>query len=142
MKTAGKLLGGPGTRSVEDVHHLRLMALLKDMVRQLGPGGAAEALGIDRKTIWRGLSAGRLSPRLADALERLLLEEGVADSAHQNERIEALERRVDELAGDVNALGEEMREAFEAVRREIDELGDRGSHGVRRPASGWPGWTC
>ncbi len=130
MKTAGKLLEGPGTRSVEDVHHLRLMALLKDMVRQLGPGGAAEALGIDRKTIWRGLSAGRLSPRLADALERLLLEEGVADSAHQLERIEALERRVDELTGVVNALGEGMREAFEAVRREIDELRDRGSRGV------------
>ena len=73
MKTTKKLLEGTGTRSVEDVHHLRLMALLKDMVRELGPVEAAEALGIDRKTVWRGLSAGRLSPRLVDALERLLL---------------------------------------------------------------------
>ena len=110
MKTTRKLLEGPGTRSVEDVHHLRLMALLKDMVRELGPVEAAEALGIDRKTVWRGLSAGRLSPRLADALERLLLEEGVADSARQLERIEALERRVEEMAGDVEALAKALRE--------------------------------
>ena len=71
MKTVEKILEGPGTRSVEDVHHLRLMALLKDMVRELGPVEAAEALGIDRKTVWRGLSKGRLSPRLADSLAAL-----------------------------------------------------------------------
>ena len=126
MKTTRKLLEGPGTRSVEDVHHLRLMALLKDMVRELGPVEAAEALGIDRKTVWRGLSAGRLSPRLVDALERLLLEEGVADSARQLERVEALERWVEEMAGDVEALREEMREGIEAVRGEIESLGGTG----------------
>ena len=51
MKTVGRILEGPGIRSVEDVHNLRLMALLKDMVRELGPVEAAEALGIDRKTV-------------------------------------------------------------------------------------------
>ena len=132
MKTVGKILEGPGTRSVEDVHHLRLMALLKDMVRELGPVEAAEALGIDRKTVWRGLSKGRLSPRLADSLERLLLSESVADAARQLERIEALEGAVGELAEDMRALAEEVRGEFEALR-------EQGSHGAAKSGVRWSG---
>ena len=67
MKIGSRLLDGPGTPSLESVQELRLMALLKDM----GLAEAAEVLGIDRKTVWRSLGAGRLSPRLADALERV-----------------------------------------------------------------------
>ena len=119
MKSVGKLLEGPGTRSVEDVHHLRLMALLKDMVREMGPVEAAEALRIDRKTIWRSLSAGRLSPRLADALERLLLSESVADAARQLERIEALEQVVGELTEDMKGLAEYVRREIEALREQV-----------------------
>ena len=132
MKTAGKILEGARIRSVEDVHHLQLMSLLKDMVRELGPVEAAEALGIDRKTVWRGLSAGRLSPRLADALERLLLSEGVADSARQLERIESLEQVVGELK-------EAMRELGEELRGEIGTLREKGSHGVARSGDRWSG---
>ena len=128
MKNARKLLAGPGTRSVENVHHLRLMALLKDMVRELGPVETAETLGLDRKTIWRSLSAGRLSPRLADAVERLLLAEGVADSQRQRERMEALELRVDELAGDVEALAEELRAEIDSLR-ERDYPGEANADG-------------
>lgn len=135
MKSAMELLTERRTRSVENVHHLRLMALLGDLVRDMGIMQAAVALGVDRKTVWRGLSAGRLSPRLADAMERLLLEEGVADSARQLERIKALEGSVEELTGDVNALREEMREETKAVRGEIDALEDRGTHGVSKPDS-------
>ena len=130
MKSAGKLLTGRRTRSVENVHHLRLMALLRDLVREMGTMQVAETLGVDRKTVWRGMSAGRLSPRLADAMELLLLEEGVADSARQLERIESLEGRVEEVVGDVNALREDVRGAIEAVRGEIDALEDRGTHGA------------
>ena len=133
MKSAGKLLTRRRTRSIENVHHLRLMALLRDLVRDMGTMQAAETLGVDRKTVWRGMSAGRLSPRLVDAMELLLLEEGVADSARQLERIEALEGRVEEVAGAVNALGEDVREAIEAVRGEIDALEDRGTHGASKP---------
>ena len=132
MKSVGKLLEGPGTRSVEDVHHLRLMALLKDMVRELGPVEAAEALGVDRKTVWRSLSAGRLSPRLADALERMLLSESVADAARQLERIEALELVVDELTEDMKGLAEE-------VRGEIEALREQGPHGAAKSGVRWSG---
>ena len=136
MKSAGKLLTGRGTRSVENVHHLRMMALLRDLVRDMGTMQAAEALGVDRKTVWRGMSAGRLSPRLADAMERLLLEQGVADSARQLERIEVLEGRVEKVAGDVNALREEMREEIEAVRG--GDRRARGSGCSRSVETRWP----
>ncbi len=118
---------------MENVHHLWLTALLRDLVREMGTMQATETLGVDRKTVWRGMSAGRLSPRLADAMELLLLEEGVADSARQLDRIEALEGRVEEVAGDVNALREDVREAIEPVRGEIDTLEDRGTHGASKP---------
>ena len=36
--------------SVEDVHHLRLVALLHDLVRKKGNRGAASVLGIDPRT--------------------------------------------------------------------------------------------
>ena len=111
MKSAGNLLAGRRTRSVENVHRLGLMALLRDLVRDMGTTQAAEALGVDRKTVWRGMSAGRLSPRLTDALERLLLEEGVADSARQRREQEELCRRME-------AFEEEMRGDFETLSRE------------------------
>ena len=36
------------SRSVEDVHHLRLMALLHELVREKGNRGAASALDMTR----------------------------------------------------------------------------------------------
>ena len=36
---------------VEDVHHLRLMALLHELVREKGNRGAAAALGTDPRTV-------------------------------------------------------------------------------------------
>ena len=125
---------------MENVHHLRLMALLKDMVRELGPVEAAEALGIDRKTVWRGLSAGRLSPRLSDALERLLLEEGVADSARQ---LGANRGAGAPGGGDGRRRGVRWRRlcARESTpfRGEVESLGAQGLHGAAKPANRWSG---
>ena len=56
--------------SVEDVHHLRLMALLHDLVRKKGNGGAASVLGIDPRTVASCTTTGRLSWRVREALER------------------------------------------------------------------------
>ena len=38
------------SRAVEDLHHLRLMALLHELVREKGNRGAASVLGIDPRT--------------------------------------------------------------------------------------------
>lgn len=127
MKSAGKLLAGRRTRSVENVHRLGLMALLRDLVRDMGTTQAAEALGVDRKTVWRGMSAGRLSPRLTDALERLLLEEGIADSARQRREQEELRRRMEafeeEMRGNVETLSREHARTRRLVERVVRHVG-------------------
>ena len=88
---------GDGTPSVESLRELRLRALLNDLVHDLGPVKAAAELGIDRKTLWRSEGAGQMSPRLAEALERMLLERAVAAMEEDRKRVGALEERVAEL---------------------------------------------
>ena len=109
MKRGEKLLDGPGTPSLMSVQELRLMALLRDLVGDVGQGEAADVLGIDRKTVWRSLGAGRLTPR-------------------QREQVDALERRND-------GLKKEMRRALAAVDDVIEALRDEHAEemrGVRR----------
>ena len=91
--------GGPGdgTPSLESLRELRLRALLNDLVHDLGPVKAAEQLGIDRKTLWRGEGAGEMSLRLTEVLERLLLERAVAAMEEDRGRIGALEDRGSDL---------------------------------------------
>ncbi len=88
---------GDGTPSVESLRELRLRALLNDLVHDLGPVKAAAELGIDRKTLWRSEGAGQMSPRLVEALERMLLERAVAAMEDERKRVGALEERVSEL---------------------------------------------
>ena len=127
MKRGEKLLDGPGTPSLMSVQELRLMALLRDLVGDVGQGEAADVLGIDRKTVWRSLGAGRLTPRLADALERLLLAGGGSAAARQREQVDALERRIDELKN-------EMRRALAQVETRQGAQGvDEAPGPVRQP---------
>ena len=58
-RTMKPVIGERG--SVEDVHHLRLMALLHELVRQRGPRGAATALGIDLRAVVASMEGGTLS---------------------------------------------------------------------------------
>ncbi len=58
------------SRNVADVHHLRLMSLLSELVRKRGTKGAARVLGIDRRTVATSVRAGVLSGRVREALER------------------------------------------------------------------------
>ena len=50
--------------SLESLRELRLAALLSDVVDELGWVRTAEKLGVDRKTLWRSRTTGRLTPRL------------------------------------------------------------------------------
>ena len=91
--------GGPGdgTPSLESLRELRLGALLRDLVNDLGPGKAAEQFGVDRKTLWRWQKSAVLPPRLAETLERMLLERAVSAAGQDRERVRALEERVADL---------------------------------------------
>ena len=62
------------SRYVADVHHLRLMSLLQELVRdKVGVKGEARVLGVDHRTVTASLVGGELSRRVRDVLERLLL---------------------------------------------------------------------
>ena len=93
--------GGPGdgTPSLESLRELRLRAVLNDLVKDLGLGKAAEQCGVDRKTLWRWQRAAELPPRLAETLERMLLQRAVAAMEEDRETVRALEERVSGLEG-------------------------------------------
>ena len=90
----------------KDRHELRLVTLLHEMVRELRLRGAAEALGLDPRTVQTSLERGELSELVRMALERHLLAEGDERQARQRERLDALERRVDALEEGMASLAE------------------------------------
>ena len=56
------------SRSVGDLQHRRLMTLLSELVRDKGPREAAQALGVDHRTLAASLESGNLSGRVRVAL--------------------------------------------------------------------------
>ncbi len=87
--------------SVEDVHDLRLMALLHELVRKKGKGnrGAAQALGIDPRKVASRMKMGRLSRRVKEALEPGLQSGAGSGAARQRDRNDVLEIRIEEPEG-------------------------------------------
>ena len=125
------------SRAVEDVHHLRLMALLHELVREKGNRGAASALDLDPRTVASCMKTGRLSWRVREALEQGLQSGAGSAAARQRERNDALKGRVGELegkirsgldevraavAGEVEALREEQAKAMRHVERRLVRL--------------------
>ncbi len=141
------------TRSLENLHELRLMALLLDVIREKGRMEAADRLGVNYKTLARAVETGSLSPRMSHALDRLLLSRESKAMAAQQERIAALEGRVEGLEqkiksslgkvpafveGQVKALGEEHTRALRQLERRVAEVGagqgsGSGAIAVRKP---------
>ena len=64
--------GIENSKSVRDMHHLRLMSLLQEQVRDHGRRRAAEILGVDRRTLDTALDQGMLTRRIRGALEKAL----------------------------------------------------------------------
>ncbi len=108
--------------NLDAVRELRLLAVLRDLVERHSQIEAAELLGIGRKTIWRSMTSGRLTPRLAIALEQWLVEADRAALSAVEQRVSALEERVD-------ALGESLQAGLDALRSEF-----AGLHETRAPA--------
>ena len=87
------------SNSVEDMQHVRLMALLQELEREHGRKGAAAVLGLDHRTPGASLDEGVLSRRVRGALERAL-QEGIGSAAdRQRERNDGLEKRLKGLHG-------------------------------------------
>ena len=101
------------SRAVEQLHHLRLMALLRELVRDRGKRETARVLGIDFRTLAGSLKAGRLSKRTSEALERALQYGEGSAAVEQRERNERLEDRLDSLETNLRASLRELETAFD-----------------------------
>ena len=114
--------GIENSRDVENIHHMRLMALLQELVREKGYKGAARVLEIDPQTVTDSAKTGRLTRRVRDSLERAL-QEGVGSAAErQRKRNEELEGRVEGLAGEVKGVAGEVETLGKEVRRRLSGI--------------------
>ena len=60
------------TKGLENLVELRSLALLDDLVKARGRKGAAEALGVDRRTLAASVDSGKLTNQMREAVDRLL----------------------------------------------------------------------
>ncbi|MXZ90424.1 MAG: hypothetical protein F4Z05_02965 [Chloroflexi bacterium] len=107
------------SENIEDLHHLRLMALLDELVRDKGPRQAAADLDVDHRTLTASLESGRLTRRIRVALDRALLDGAGSPAQEQRQRNDLLAGRLDrveELAGDTGM-------SLAAVQGEVEAHG-------------------
>ena len=112
------------SRSVDGLRHMRLMALLHDMIDAEDGAKAAQALGVSYRTVSRAVESGQLTERMTAVLERHLLSGGGSAAAQQRERIEALETGLAELA-------EELRDGLRNLVGEVKALREEYARGMR-----------
>ena len=115
-----------GSRSVSDVHELRLTALLFDLVEAQGRVKAAEILGVSYGALARAADTGRLSGRMRDALTRHLLGDASDMDEEHRERLADVEQRLTALEKEAGELpGDEDSQADDGDRTERfdDKLG-------------------
>ena len=106
------------TNGLENLVELRSLALLDDLVKARGRKGAAEALGVDRRTLAASVDSGKLTTQTREALDRLLLLGDATVVAREEERFAGLERRLEALEEKVHAVGE-MSSRLEGVDRAV-----------------------
>ena len=127
---------GPGgidnSKSVRDMHHLRLMSLLQEQVRDHGRRRAAEILGVDRRTLDASLDQGLLTRRIRGALEKALQSGVGSAAAGQRDRNDRLADRLGDLEGLVEEQGEEMRAGRRAAEDAIRELREEQAQALRK----------
>ena len=124
--------GIDNSKSVRDMHHLRLMSLLQEQVRDHGHRRAAEILGVDRRTLDASLEQGLLTRRIRGALERALQSGVGSAAAQQRDRNDLLADRLGDLEGLVEEQGEEMRAGRRAAEEAIRELREEQAQALRK----------
>ena len=112
------------SRSLDSLRHMRLLALLRDMIEAEGKVQTAAALGVNYRTLVRHEETGRLTDRMADALERHLLLGAGSAAAQQQDRVDALVERV-------SALERELRGGLEAVVGEVKSFREEHARSMR-----------
>ncbi|MYC02432.1 MAG: hypothetical protein F4X58_10980 [Chloroflexi bacterium] len=107
-----------------------LIQLLQQLNKDHGTIKTAKRLGVDRKTVWRALQAGRLTPWLRTGLDR---ERQAAELAAEREeaggehpelelRVAGLERRLQDVEGQLASGLSGLREDLTGLRDEVKRL--------------------
>ena len=125
---------GPGierSKSIEDLHHLRLMALLDELVRDKGARKAAADLDVDHRTLAASLESGRQTRRMRVALDRALLAGGGSPAREQKERNEELAERLEQ----VEVVGKDAGQGLAAVGDEVKALRNEYTRDLQRVES-------
>ena len=117
------------SRSLENLRHMRLMALLRDMIDAESGEKAAKALGVSYRTVSRTIESDRLTGRMSAVLERHLLLGGGSAAAQQQKSIKALENRVGELE---EGLGSGLEELRGVIEKGIEGLREEYAQGLRQ----------
>ena len=117
------------SRSIEDLRHMRLMALLRDMIDSETGEKAAQTLGVSYRTVSRAVESGQLTPRMSAELERHLLLGGGSAAAQQRESIRALGERVEVLEDRVERGLENLRGV---VEKSTGQVREEQAQGMRR----------
>ena len=123
------------SKNIEDLHHLRLMTLLDEIVQAKGVTQAARDLGVNYRTLAAALETGRLSRRMRGALGSALLEGGGSPAREQRERNDALAGRLEQVEGQVSEMGKEMTGGLADLQGEVRELGDQQGQALQRVES-------
>ena len=108
------------SKSVRDMHHLRLMSLLQELERDHGRKKTAEVLGVNRRTLDASLDEGVLSRRIRGQLEKALQSGVGSAAAEQRGRNDKLEDRLEDVEGRLEKQDKEIQ-----VSRRAQEDGER-----------------
>ena len=104
-----------------DLHDQRLMALLRDLVREKGRARTAEALAVDPRTLAACLKRGKPSRLMRAALERRL--DAGPQPQEDTGSVERESRLLREaVTGELKALREEQAEALGQLERRLEQL--------------------
>ena len=129
LETDGTDMYPDESRSLENLRHMRLMALLRDMIDTEGGEKAAAALGVSYRTVSRTIESDRLTERMSAVLERHLLLGGGSAAAQQSACIEALEEQVEALE---EKLGSGLEDLRGVIEKGIAGLRDEQAQGMRQ----------
>jgi len=102
----------------------QLLALLDDLVLAEGRLKAAQALGVNYRTLVKVVASGRLSGRMRDALERRQLADREAKTSQQWDEMRALAQRIERA--------EQRQTAIEQARHRDDAAAGELRAAVRR----------
>ncbi len=116
--------GGGKNAALGNHDEQQLLGSLRELVDRVGPVKAAEALGVTYRTVARAIETNTLTRRMEDALKLRRFEAEGAVAEPMTRRLDALERRQEELEAGLLMLAREVGAQSAKVAGDSGELRD------------------